>query len=248
MWAAVVGQCTLDGTCVQSANYPETYGPNQECTIEISEANAAPIVVEKFKTQRNADYLVVNGVKYSGRSGPHGVIPTGSITWSSDSRRQKKGWRLCMPDSRAPLPPTRLLEEVAEHGDPALALTASGASRRAAGAGGPAPPADPPEVEAEADLEADVEASSMVLGMIVVAAGGSLWTLCLWYVLQKRAPPPRRSGPVGSDDSGLRGTEVCIDISGDVEKDAEAPGKTETSCIHQTKELPGERSTALLPI
>jgi hypothetical protein len=247
MWAAIIGQCTLDGNCVQSANYPQKYGANQECTIEIDEASAAPIVVEHFRTQWKSDYLTVNGVQYSGRRGPHGVIPTGNITWSSDSRKQKKGWRLCMPDSRAPLPPTRLLEEVAELEDPALALTASGIIPSvSAQPGGPAPPAEPLEEEVEA--EADIEASSMVIGMIVVAAGGSLWTLCLWYVLQKRTLAPIRSGLVDSDATDLRGIEVYIDVHGDVEKDKDAPQMTETFCIHLTKELPGEKNTAYLPL
>jgi hypothetical protein len=233
---------------VQSANYPQKYGANQECTIEIDEARAAPIVVEHFRTQWKSDYLTVNGVQYSGRSGPHGVIPTGSIMWSSDSGNQKKGWRLCMPDSRASLPPARLLEEVAELDDPALALTASGTlPSTSAQPGGPASPAEPPEEEVEA--EAEIEASSMVIGTIVVAASGSLlWTLCLWYVLQKRTPAPLRSGRVDSDATDLGGIEVYIDVKADVEEDKDAPQMTETFYIHVTKELPREKSAAHMPL
>merc|ERR1719382_2182699 len=104
MWGAIIGQCTLDGSCVQSANYPQNYGARQKCTVDIDEANSAPIVVESFDVESYFDYLVVDGVRYSGRAGPDGVAPTGSMLWSSDSSVQRSGWRLCMPTS-TPAPP-----------------------------------------------------------------------------------------------------------------------------------------------
>ncbi|CAK0791378.1 unnamed protein product [Prorocentrum cordatum] len=106
MWATVSGPCTVDGTCVQSPNHPSNYGGNQMCTIGIDEANAAPIVVEAFNTESNRDYLIVNGAYYSGTSGPSGVTPSASIVWSSDRRKSSSGWRLCMPVSTSPPPPT----------------------------------------------------------------------------------------------------------------------------------------------
>lgn len=154
-----------------------------------------------------------------------------------------------MPDSRAILPPSRLLEEVAELDDLTLALTSPGIyPSTKVQPRGPAPPAEPMEAEGEADIEVDVEASSMVIGMIFAAVGGTLWTLCLWYVLQKGTPPPRCSGPVDSDDTGLRGTEVHIDIYGDMEKDTDAQRTTEMSCIHQTQQLPEKKTSAYLPL
>ncbi|CAK0880040.1 unnamed protein product [Prorocentrum cordatum] len=107
MWAAVVGQCTLDGNCVQSANYPQNYGANEKCTVEIDETNAAPIVVESFDVESYFDYIIVNGVTFSHTSGPDGVTPTGSMVWSSDFSVQQGGWRLCSP---AP-PPTPALPQ-----------------------------------------------------------------------------------------------------------------------------------------
>ncbi|CAK0899059.1 unnamed protein product, partial [Prorocentrum cordatum] len=71
MWADVVGQCTLDGACVQSENYPQPYGNNQMCTITIDASNAAPIVVESFDVESYFDYLIVDGGdRYTGTSGP----------------------------------------------------------------------------------------------------------------------------------------------------------------------------------
>jgi len=146
---------------------------------------------------------------------------------------------LCMPDSRAPLPPTRLLEQEADPADPALALTASGIQPSTnVQPGDPAPPAEPMELEDEAD----VEASSMVIGIVVVTVGGSLWALCVWYVLQKRTSAPRRSGPGDSDATSLRSTEVCINVSGDMETDMDVPQKAEMCRIHLTKESVGEKS------
>merc|ERR1712188_323649 len=60
---------------------------------------ASPIAVEAFHTEANYDLLVVNGVSYSGNlgreGGPHGVIPSGAIQWSSDYSIVKTGWKLC---------------------------------------------------------------------------------------------------------------------------------------------------------
>eukprot|EP00959_Pyramimonas_sp_CCMP1952_P299851 6271937-Pyramimonas_sp.AAC.1 len=64
-------------------------------------ATAVPIIVESFDTEAFFDYLTVNGLEYSGTSGPDGVTPTGSMMWSSDFTVQSSGWRLCVA-----LPPT----------------------------------------------------------------------------------------------------------------------------------------------
>lgn len=150
-----------------------------------------------------------------------------------------------MPDSRAPLPPTRLLEEDAETDGPAFALRASG-NRPTTNVqpGGPAPPAEPMDLE----VESDIETSSVVVGIFVVAAGGSLWTLCVWYVLQKRTLAPRRSGPVDSDAMSLWSMEVYINVNGDVEKDMDAPQETQMFCTHLTKKPWGEKNNADVPL
>ncbi|CAK0889241.1 unnamed protein product [Prorocentrum cordatum] len=104
MWANVLGQCTLDGTCVQSLNYPQDYGTDQSCTVEIDELRAAPIVAVGFETEQYFDTVTVNGQAYSGTSGPSGVTPTTDLLWSSDFIVGNIGWRLCMP-ALTPAPP-----------------------------------------------------------------------------------------------------------------------------------------------
>eukprot|EP00959_Pyramimonas_sp_CCMP1952_P468002 9492510-Pyramimonas_sp.AAC.1 len=44
MWAAVTGPCTLDGSCVQSPNYPQDYNNGEACALEVDLGMAAPIV------------------------------------------------------------------------------------------------------------------------------------------------------------------------------------------------------------
>lgn len=95
MWAAVTGNCTLDGACVQSPNYPQDYGNNERCTLQIDKALSVPIRVERFKTESAHDYLIVNGKHYSGSAGPNDITPTASISWTTDSSVVKSGWRLC---------------------------------------------------------------------------------------------------------------------------------------------------------
>ncbi|CAK0827047.1 unnamed protein product [Prorocentrum cordatum] len=96
MWAEIVGECTLDGACVESPNYPQDYDPDQMCILEINLEQAAPLVVEGFATESYFDTLTVNGLTYSGTSGPSGITPTSSILWMSDFFIQHGGWRLCV--------------------------------------------------------------------------------------------------------------------------------------------------------
>ena len=51
------------------------------------------------------DYLLVNGVKYCGTSGPAGVVPSdGNMAWVSDEIETRPGWtaRTPLPASLAP--------------------------------------------------------------------------------------------------------------------------------------------------
>jgi len=232
---------------LQSANYPQNYGANQKCTVEIDEATAAPIVVESFDVESYFDYLIVNGNTYSGTSGPDGVTPTGSMLWSSDFSVQRSGWRLCMPalaPASRPTPrarrPRRLLEEASGSDESASGPAASGVLRSASvQLGGPAPPAEP----MEADAEAGGESSSMEIGVVVAAAGGCLWTLCLWHVLRKRTSSHCRSGLEDGEAMSL-----CISVNGDTEKDTDAPEEAEKFFIHLAKESLGEKNNAHMPL
>merc|ERR1719221_1375631 len=91
----------------------------------------------------------------------------------------------------APSPSQRRLEEAAGSDEAASARAASSIPPSTnVQLGGPAPFAEPTQVEAEAGIESN----STVIGAIVVAAGGSLWALCLWHVLRKRASARCRGG------------------------------------------------------
>merc|ERR1711971_375256 len=96
MWQVTDGPCSIDAHhCLRSPNYPDNYDKKQSCTIEVDASLAAPIVATSFETEARYDKLVVNGASYSGSDGPVGVVPQGSISWSSDGSVQKSGFMLC---------------------------------------------------------------------------------------------------------------------------------------------------------
>lgn len=95
-WGVVSGPCTVDNDgCALSPNYPESYGNDQFCEIQILDTAAFPILAPSFNTESNYDILTVNGQSYSGGMGPSGVVPTGFISWSSDFSVTYSGWKLC---------------------------------------------------------------------------------------------------------------------------------------------------------
>lgn len=85
------GDCRIKGGCVTSPNYPNNYGDNQACTI----SSSGPWTAVRFQTEQHWDILTVNGVKYSGGSGPPGMTLGGRIHWSSDVWGKESGWKLC---------------------------------------------------------------------------------------------------------------------------------------------------------
>lgn len=96
MWSVTSGICSIDlEDCIMSPNFPANYGNGEACVISIAQRNAVPIQVSSFETESRYDFLVVNGVQYSGTAGPFGVVPNGDITWASDSTVTKSGWKLC---------------------------------------------------------------------------------------------------------------------------------------------------------
>eukprot|EP00435_Cladocopium_sp_Y103_P009291 s2999_g2.t1 len=79
------GPCTLDSAgCVLSPNYPENYGRNQDCAIQVFNPENRSITVEKFSTEMLYDVMWVNGRMYAGKSSPHGLVPREAIQWSTD--------------------------------------------------------------------------------------------------------------------------------------------------------------------
>jgi len=85
--------CTMNGQCIQSNNYPGSYGNSEQCSIALS--GDVSITVQAFNTESSYDILTVQGVRYSGTSGPRSGSYTGSISWSSDYSVTRSGWKLC---------------------------------------------------------------------------------------------------------------------------------------------------------
>lgn len=96
MFSVVGGPCTVDSSgCVMSPNYPQTYGPNQDCAIQVFNPDNKSLTVESFATEMNYDVLWVNGRMFAGTTSPHGLVPTEAIQWSSDQDTEDRGWKIC---------------------------------------------------------------------------------------------------------------------------------------------------------
>ena len=93
------GLCTVasDATCFRSPNYPSSYDDNQQCTITVAAHEEVTLSVTAFDTEVGWDKLTVNGVQYSGSTGPEGVqVAAGStITWTSDDADFFSGFEIC---------------------------------------------------------------------------------------------------------------------------------------------------------
>ena len=56
--------------------------------VQNSQPRAWALDVLSFATEEEYDILTVNGIKYSGAQGPfQGLVPMGTIEWSSDARQ-----------------------------------------------------------------------------------------------------------------------------------------------------------------
>ena len=118
-----VRSCTIqDDGCVASTNFPDNYPSGDTCAIHVEADNRRracmqgccellircvgllflqsgfycgrrPIEVVAFSTHHGE--LYINDVSYSGKNGPQGVVPGGSIFWSADAQQQSR----CGPGS-----------------------------------------------------------------------------------------------------------------------------------------------------
>jgi hypothetical protein len=97
----------------------------------------------------------------------------------------------------------------------------------------------------EVDVEAGIESSSTVIGIgtIAVAAGGSLWALCLWHVLRKRASAQCRGGLDDGKAMSLQDVTVYINVNGGTEKETDAPEEAKVY-THMAAESPGQKNRA----
>jgi len=109
-WEVESGDCSLaDGDdCVQSPSYPGSYSDDVKCVINTNHIFFASkaINVASFNTEAQYDKLQVNGVSYTGTTGPSGIKPVGSITWSADNSVVKGGWKICAGEGGAGPAPT----------------------------------------------------------------------------------------------------------------------------------------------
>jgi len=98
--SVISGQCSASptGDCVQSPNYPQSYGNGQTCDISVDPSKA--LTVEAFNTERGFDKLTVGHEVY------HGTLPIGtqlmpsgnapnSISWRADGSVVYSGWKIC---------------------------------------------------------------------------------------------------------------------------------------------------------
>merc|ERR1719499_135665 len=92
-WVLSGTGCEMDGTCVQSKNYPSNYGNNEACTVDLY--GEIPLDFEAFDTESRYDILTVGSAGYSGTSAPSNGAYSGSISWSSDYSVTRSGWRFC---------------------------------------------------------------------------------------------------------------------------------------------------------
>jgi hypothetical protein len=100
-WTVASGGCVIVGDCLQSPNYPQPYNVDEHCTILVAPGNTMAIEVNAFQTEEYYDYLLVDGAYFDGGDGPDGVVPTATITWSSDFYVGDQGWEICLVDSGA---------------------------------------------------------------------------------------------------------------------------------------------------
>lgn len=98
-WHLTSGDCELEGDCLTSPGFSDTYYPDDaECTITILENWTGYLEVVAFDLEDGYDYLEVNGLIYTGDESPSGltgVQPTGMILFSSDHSYTAPGFKLC---------------------------------------------------------------------------------------------------------------------------------------------------------
>ena len=96
-WTVQLGDCSVDADgCLQSPGYPGQYSENDACYVDVNALNTKTIAVSSFSTEQSWDVLIVNERRYSGTTGPQGVVPRGTILWETDESQNDLGWKLCL--------------------------------------------------------------------------------------------------------------------------------------------------------
>lgn len=96
------GPCKLaeeDDACVTSPNFPDHYGPDEECTMDIYGGVEKYLEVLSFDTEEGVDTLTIGGRDFSGKASVAqemwGSMINSTISWSSDESQEASGWKLC---------------------------------------------------------------------------------------------------------------------------------------------------------
>lgn len=111
------GSCIVDSNCLQHSSYPSPYATLEACTATVGSilGSSMLLLVDRFEVEShpscNFDYLLVNGNRYCGHSGPQNVVADAgsTIEWHSDAYTSTAaGWRICgstLPPREPPTPP-----------------------------------------------------------------------------------------------------------------------------------------------
>ena len=91
----IEGNCSVEGACVSSPNYPEPYGNKDYCLISLPKPTIVEVPV--FETEKGYDKLTINGRVFSGTRllGETFTVWT-DIIWRSDESVVERGWQLCL--------------------------------------------------------------------------------------------------------------------------------------------------------
>jgi len=96
---AADSDCTVNGNCVTSANWPSSHGNNEGCSITV-DADSSVAVNSNFEIERNYDFLRVdNAAKWTAAEIPTSMSAGTTISWSTDGSVTKTGWELCFSEA-----------------------------------------------------------------------------------------------------------------------------------------------------
>jgi len=91
------GSCHIDeARCLVAESYD-----NAHCEVFVRLETAIAFHIQgvqvlDWNVEEHWDYLIMNGVKYSGDPPPSGAIPSGRLLWSTDSAVRSNGFRMCL--------------------------------------------------------------------------------------------------------------------------------------------------------
>ena len=71
------------------------HGNDEECTVQVNQAGY--LTATEFETESSYDYVTIDGTRYEGLIGPHGVVVSAGSTfqWQSDGSGNNAGWTIC---------------------------------------------------------------------------------------------------------------------------------------------------------